>query len=49
VASNVPFYWITATVNAHHVEVRIFFGTQEPSRRTLKVAQDELDRLAVPE
>jgi dipeptidyl aminopeptidase/acylaminoacyl peptidase len=49
VAPNVPFHWITATVNGHHVEVRVFFGTLDPSPDTLQAAQDELDRLVVPE
>jgi hypothetical protein len=49
VAPNVPFYWISATVKGQYVEVRIFFGTQNPSRGTLQTAQDELDRLVVPD
>jgi hypothetical protein len=49
VAPNVPFYWINATVKSQYVEVRIFFSTQHPSPSTLQVAQDELDRLVVPD
>src|SRR5262249_19576202 len=48
VAPNVPFHWIRATVNGNHIEVRIFFVTQEPSGGPLIAAQSELDRLIVP-
>jgi len=49
VAPNVPFYWLMATVKDQYVEVRIFFGSQDPSPNTLQAAQDELDRLLVPD
>jgi hypothetical protein len=49
VAPNVPFYWLTGAVKDQYVEVRIFFGSQDPSPSTLQAAQDELDRLAVPD
>lgn len=49
VAPNVPFYWVRATVKDQWVEVRIFFGAQAPSPATLQTAQDELDRLVVPD
>jgi hypothetical protein len=49
VAPNVPFYWLQGVVNDQYVEVRVFFGTQDPSPETLRAAQEELDRLLVPE
>jgi hypothetical protein len=49
VTPNVPFYWIRATAKSQSVEVRIFFGTQNPSPDTLHAAQDELNRLVIPD
>lgn len=49
VAPNVPFYLVQAVVNEQYVEVRAFFGTQDPSPETLRAAQEELNRLVVPD
>jgi len=49
VAPNVPFYWVQGIVNEQYVEVRAYFGTQDPSPETLQAAQEELNRVVVPE
>jgi hypothetical protein len=38
---------VTAMVNGRYVDVRIIFGTADPSRSSIAEAQDELDRLTV--
>jgi len=36
------------TVHGWHLDVRIYFATQHPSKRLLRAAQRELDRLILP-
>jgi len=36
------------TVHGWHLDVRVYFATQHPSKRLLRVAQRELDRLVIP-
>jgi hypothetical protein len=38
--------WVT--VDGWNLDVRVYFGTQQPSRTFLKAAQTELDRLRLP-
>lgn len=49
VAENVPEYVLWRRVDGWFVDVRLFFGTQHPSKETLALAQEQLDRLALPE
>jgi hypothetical protein len=37
-----------AAVSGWHLDVRVYFATQHPSRRLLRAAQQELDRLLLP-
>lgn len=37
-----------AAVRGWHLDVRVYFATQHPSRRLLRAAQQELDRLLLP-
>ena len=48
VADNVPQYVIWGNLDGKWIEVRAFFGTQDPSDSTLARAQAELDRLTYP-
>jgi hypothetical protein len=48
VAPNVPEYGIGMTVDGRPLEVRVYFGTLQPSAETLAAAQGELDRLRLP-
>ncbi len=48
VASNVPEYVLRAAVARQFLELRIWFGTQSPSKKTLEQAQHELNSLGVP-
>jgi hypothetical protein len=48
VAQNIPQYVLWRTVDGWQVDVRVYFGTQEPSAETLALAQAELDRLTLP-
>jgi hypothetical protein len=45
-AANVPQYVLFTSLHKHALDVRVFFGTQHPSRRQLAQAQTELDTLA---
>jgi hypothetical protein len=47
-AANVQQRARSASVAGWHLDVRIYFGTQHPSRATLTKAQAELDRLTLP-
>lgn len=40
-------YELHATVNDHNVEIRIYFGTPQPSRAVISRAQSQLDQLIV--
>jgi len=44
----VPEYLMWQRVNGFVLDVRVFFGSQEPTAALLAEAQTELDRLAVP-
>jgi hypothetical protein len=44
----VPEYVLWQRVNGFVLDVRVFFGSQEPTARALAEAQAELERLAVP-
>jgi hypothetical protein len=46
--TNVPLYRIDAAANGYILSVYAFFGTQHPSQKLLRSAQQELDRLQVP-
>ncbi|MGH2594529.1 MAG: Kelch repeat-containing protein [Actinomycetota bacterium] len=48
IAPNVPLYLLDAYVGGRDLDVRIFFGSLDPSEATLSAAQDELDRLVIP-
>jgi hypothetical protein len=45
---NVPQYTILGIVNGQYLEVRVFFGTLNPTRSDLQMAQQELSSLSVP-
>jgi len=45
-APNVPQYVLWTTVHRHLLDVRVFFGTQDPSAGQLARAQAELDTLS---
>jgi hypothetical protein len=47
-ATNVQQRLRWATVSGWHLDVRLYFGTQHPSKATLAKAQAELNRLALP-
>jgi hypothetical protein len=47
-ASNVQQRLRWVTVAGWNLDVRVYFGTQQPSRTLLTAAQAELDRLRVP-
>jgi len=47
-AANVQQRVRTAAVAGWHLDVRIYFGTQHPTKATLAKAQAELDRLVLP-
>ena len=40
-------YLLLATVNGREIDVRVYFGTPDPSEAMLTAAQEELDRLFV--
>jgi hypothetical protein len=40
-------YLLLATVNGREIDVRVYFGTTDPSEAILTAAQEELDRLFV--
>jgi hypothetical protein len=48
VADNVPMYVLVGDLNGNWIEVRAFFGSQDPSGATLSNAQAQLDRLTFP-
>ena len=45
---NIPQYILSARVNQRWVDVRAYFGTQDPSAATRHAAQAALDRLVLP-
>jgi hypothetical protein len=45
-AANVPQYVLFTSLDAHLLDVRVFFGTQRPSDDQVKRAQAELDTLS---
>jgi Penicillin-insensitive murein endopeptidase len=45
---DIPEYLILRYVNGFNLETRVYFGTQHPSDEQLSRAQDELDRLELP-
>jgi hypothetical protein len=47
-AANVQQRLRWATVAGWHLDVRVYFGTQHPTKRTLAKAQAELNRLTLP-
>jgi hypothetical protein len=47
-AQNVQQRLRWAAVHCWHLDVRVYFATQHPSRRLLRAAQRELDRLLLP-
>jgi hypothetical protein len=47
-ASNVQQRLRWAAVSGWHMDVRVYFATQHPSRRLLRAAQQEFDRLLLP-
>jgi hypothetical protein len=47
-AANVQQRVRTATVAGWHLDVRVYFGTQHPTKATLAKAQAEIDRLILP-
>jgi hypothetical protein len=49
VAENVPEYLFWRTVDGWQLEVRVFFGTLDPSADVLATAQSQLERLRLPE
>jgi hypothetical protein len=49
VAENVPEYLFWRTVDGWQLEVRVFFGTLDPSADILATAQAQLERLRLPE
>lgn len=46
---SVPAYVLWSRVNDQWLDVRVYFGTQDPSRALLDEAQRELDRLVIPD
>lgn len=46
--SDIPEYLVLAEVDEQLVEVRVYFGTQDPDRRMLKMAQRQLWGLILP-
>ncbi|MDP9227095.1 MAG: hypothetical protein M3P18_25265, partial [Actinomycetota bacterium] len=48
-AKNVPQFLLLGVVKRQYVDVRVFFGTQHPSLRTLQAAQQELNNLRIPD
>jgi hypothetical protein len=48
VAENVPEYVLWRTVDGWQLDVRLYFGTLEPSADTVDAAQDQLSRLQLP-
>jgi hypothetical protein len=49
VAENVPEYLFWRTVDGWQLEIRVFFGTLDPTQEVLAEAQEQLDRLRLPE
>jgi hypothetical protein len=49
VAPNLSRYRILARVNDQYLDVQVYFGTLTPDDATTSTAQQELDRLLVPE
>jgi hypothetical protein len=49
VAPNVPLYLIAGNAQGWNIQVDVFFGTQDPSEATRSAAQEELNRLSLPE
>jgi hypothetical protein len=47
-AANVQQRLRWVVVDGWHLDVRVYFGTQHPSKRLLAKAQAELDRLRLP-
>jgi hypothetical protein len=47
-AANVQQRLRWVVVHGWHLDVRVYFGTQHPSKRLLAKAQAELDRLRLP-
>jgi hypothetical protein len=47
-AANVQQRLRWVAVQGWHLDVRVYFATQRPSRRVLAAAQQELDRLRLP-
>jgi hypothetical protein len=45
-AANVPQYVLATSLENHLLDVRVFFGTQDPSGRQLAQTQAELDTLS---
>jgi hypothetical protein len=45
-AANVPQYVLFTSLHRHLLDVRVFFGTQHPSRHEVTRAQAELDTLS---
>ena len=48
IAPNVAESVLLATVDGTVLEVRIYYGTLDPSPATFQAAQEELDRLRLP-
>lgn len=44
----IPEYVLWATVEGRYLDVRVFFGRQDPTLEQLAAAQQELERLVVP-
>lgn len=48
-APNIPEYLILARVKEQWLDVRVYFGTLHPSDRLLEAAQEQLNRLSIPD
>lgn len=46
---DIPEYFLNARVKQQWVDVRVYFGTQNPSGQVRRSAQEALDRLTIPE
>jgi hypothetical protein len=48
-APNIPEYLILARVKEQWLDVRVYFGTLHPSHNQLEAAQEQLNRLTIPD